>query len=199
MFQSFRWTPSQASTSEDEDARRVPVVQCHPLTPRVQSDIAFDAITPPNSPAPPGARVYGSWCTTVPIRLPQTSPSAMELGQIGASSELLPSYDAESDPAPAYTRLNERPETLARYLFRYGFLCPIFWGFGAAILFWDLNPLPRVIDGKSAAEQAEELSIMRATELKWACRSLYALIVFSAVVGSFVVALYATGSGPFAP
>lgn len=78
-------------------------------------------------------------------------------------------------------------------------VCPIFWGFGAAILFWDLNPLPRVVDGKSAAEQAEELALMRAAELKWACRSLYALIVFSAVAGSFVFALYAIGSDPFAP
>lgn len=121
MFQSFRWTLSQASTREDGDVRRVPVAQCHPLSPRVQSDVVFDAMTPPNSPQPPGARVYGNWCSTVPIHLPQTSPSAMELAQLGTSSELLPSYDAESDPVPAYTRLNERPETLARYLFRYGF------------------------------------------------------------------------------
>ncbi|KAF9505637.1 hypothetical protein BS47DRAFT_1385895 [Hydnum rufescens UP504] len=95
--------------------------------------------------------------------------------QLGASNEHCPGYDTKSDPAPPYTRLDERPETLARYLFRYGF----------------------AIGDKSATEQAEELAIMRATELMWARRSLYAIIVFSVVAGSLVYALFLMGSGAF--
>ena len=121
MFQSSSWTHSQANTPEDEYVRRVPVVQDYPVHPRVQSIMTFHAVTPPNSPAPPGTHVYGDWCRTVPIRLPQIPPSAIQLAQLEAPSEQLPSYSAKSDPAPEYTRLNQQPETLARYLFRYGF------------------------------------------------------------------------------
>jgi hypothetical protein len=75
-------------------------------------------------------------------------------------------------------------------------VCPIFWVIGAAILRCDLNPLPQAIGDKSAAEQAEELAIMRASELMWARRSLYAIIVFSVVAGSLVYALFLMGPGP---
>lgn len=55
---------------------------------------------------------------------------------------------------------------------------PIFWAVGAAIIFTDLNPIPETECGKTADEQAEELAIIRAEELKWAWRCLYALVAF---------------------
>ncbi|KAF8337999.1 uncharacterized protein EI90DRAFT_2528446 [Cantharellus anzutake] len=87
-----------------------------------------------------------------------------------------PAYAPTVDTGPEYTRINENPETLARYLFRNGFFFPFFWILGASILISNLNPIPRpgdlASDVKTEAEYAQELGIIRATELKWAWRSL---------------------------
>jgi hypothetical protein len=117
MFQNYPLTHSQVGTTRHEQTQWDRATQGHPLGPPAPSIIASSTLAPPNTPPPLEARIYGNWCRTVPIRL-QTLPPVM---QLVASNEPCPSYDTKSDPAPPYTRLNEQPETLARYLFRYGF------------------------------------------------------------------------------
>ncbi|KAF8320632.1 uncharacterized protein EI90DRAFT_3020538 [Cantharellus anzutake] len=87
-----------------------------------------------------------------------------------------PFHDSEGDPVPSYQRINRNPETLARYLFRLGFIFPFFWMLAATIIVTDLVPTSYTpIAGKSPEEQQEEIEVHRATELKWAWRSVYAL------------------------
>ncbi|OCH88677.1 hypothetical protein OBBRIDRAFT_844760 [Obba rivulosa] len=89
-----------------------------------------------------------------------------------------PPYAAEP---PAYTRKAEFP-TLAMYLFKFGFLFPLFWIAGSLIL---LSP-PREPEDwettKTEAERKELMEIMRRSEVKWAKRCLFASCLFALIV-----------------
>ncbi|KAI0360513.1 hypothetical protein OH77DRAFT_1470524 [Trametes cingulata] len=88
---------------------------------------------------------------------------------------LPPPYECSIDP-PAYTRVSDQP-TLAMYLFKFGFLFPLFWVAGAFIL---LSPLQAPSDWESTKpeyERQEIIESMRRTEVKWAKRCLVALLV----------------------
>ncbi|RPD65680.1 hypothetical protein L226DRAFT_501321 [Lentinus tigrinus ALCF2SS1-7] len=96
----------------------------------------------------------------------------------GSASETLPPpYECSIEP-PAYSRVADQP-TLAMYLFKFGFLFPLFWLAGALIL---LSPLRAPSDWEAAKpdiERAELIESMRRTEVKWARRCLVALVVFA--------------------
>ncbi|KAH9851686.1 hypothetical protein C2E23DRAFT_757878 [Lenzites betulinus] len=84
-----------------------------------------------------------------------------------------PSYEMSIEP-PAYSAVSDQP-TLAMYLFKYGFLFPLFWVAGAFIL---LSPLQAPADWETTKpeyEREEMIASMRRAELKWARRCLYAL------------------------
>ncbi|KAI0755257.1 hypothetical protein C8Q80DRAFT_1117698 [Daedaleopsis nitida] len=104
-----------------------------------------------------------------------------------SESEVPPSYEDSLQP-PAYTQVSDQP-TLAMYLFKFGFLFPIFWLAGALIL---LSPLRAPEDWemeKSAYEREELIESMRRTEIKWARRCLYALLVTFLVAAAVVLAV----------
>lgn len=68
------------------------------------------------------------------------------------------------------------------YLFRFGFLFPLFWLAGALIL---ISPLRAPEDwevSKTEAEREELIESMRRTEMKWAKRCLVAFSLFSLVI-----------------
>ncbi|EED84910.1 predicted protein [Postia placenta Mad-698-R] len=91
-----------------------------------------------------------------------------------------PPYSSTGEP-PAYSRFAEHP-TLAMYLFRFGFLFPLFWLAGALIL---ISPLRAPEDwevSKTEAEREELIESMRRTEMKWAKRCLVAFSLFSLVI-----------------
>ncbi|KZT70441.1 hypothetical protein DAEQUDRAFT_689102 [Daedalea quercina L-15889] len=97
-----------------------------------------------------------------------------------------PPYSYSTEP-PAYTRYAEHP-TLAMYLFKFGFLFPMFWIAGALIL---VSPLRAPEDwelSKTEAEREELIGSMRQTEVKWAKRCLIALSIFALVVLVVVLA-----------
>ncbi|KAI1798053.1 hypothetical protein LXA43DRAFT_1088203 [Ganoderma leucocontextum] len=101
-----------------------------------------------------------------------------------ASDALPPPYEHSIMP-PAYTQVADQP-TLAMYLFKFGFLFPLFWVAGAMIL---LSPLSAPADweaAKPAVEREELIASMRRTEVKWAQRCLVALSVFCLVVLALV-------------
>ncbi|KAF8338252.1 uncharacterized protein EI90DRAFT_3151994 [Cantharellus anzutake] len=97
----------------------------------------------------------------------------------------------------------KEPNTLSRMLFRFGFLMPVFWLLGALILVLPLkhHPLPRAnsislpIEEAPTSEDIEaHLNRIRRAELKWAWRSLYALVVV-VVTLLFVICVWLGLSG----
>ncbi|KAH9926793.1 uncharacterized protein B0H18DRAFT_1118851 [Fomitopsis serialis] len=96
-----------------------------------------------------------------------------------------PPYSCSSAP-PAYTRYAEHP-TLAMYLFKFGFLFPLFWIAGALILIFPSAP-PRTGSSRRRSRAGELIENMRGTEIKWAKRCLIALSVLILVVLTVVLA-----------
>ncbi|KAI0769869.1 hypothetical protein C8Q74DRAFT_1201787 [Fomes fomentarius] len=109
---------------------------------------------------------------------------------VATDSEVPPSYEDSLEP-PAYTQVSDQP-TLAMYLFKFGFLFPLFWIAGALIL---LSPLSAPEDweaSKPEYERKEIIESMRRTELKWAKRCLYALLTTILVVVAVVLSIVLT-------
>ncbi|KAI0827104.1 hypothetical protein BC628DRAFT_1318960 [Trametes gibbosa] len=97
---------------------------------------------------------------------------------------LPPSYEMSIAP-PAYTTVSDQP-TLAMYLFKFGFLFPLFWVAGAFIL---LSPLQAPSDWETTKpeyERQEIIESMRRTEVKWAKRCLFALGLTTIIVAAVV-------------
>ncbi|KAF9787870.1 hypothetical protein BJ322DRAFT_587480 [Thelephora terrestris] len=121
-----------------------------------------------------------------------SSPSS----RIGGTREsrhdiTLPPYHGEE--LPAYSRWDEEagakePPTLAMYMFKYGFLFPIFWILGSLVLCIPLRAPAGWEPTKTAEERAELIAHMRQTEKKWARRCLVALVSFIIII-IIVVAL----------
>ncbi|KAJ8584614.1 hypothetical protein M405DRAFT_826498 [Rhizopogon salebrosus TDB-379] len=104
---------------------------------------------------------------------------------VAMDEDVPPSY-ADATGLPAYSSTPVEPITLAMYLFKFGFLFPPFWLFGAIIL---LSPLSAPADfepTKSEAERQELVQIMRDAESKWAKRSAWALLIFLVAIGMIV-------------
>ncbi|KAH7924941.1 hypothetical protein BV22DRAFT_1034638 [Leucogyrophana mollusca] len=107
-------------------------------------------------------------------------PAASRSSAVDADAP--PSY-ADATELPAYTSTPAEPVTLAMYLFKFGFLFPLFWVLGAIIL---VSPLTAPADfepSKSEAERMELVQTMRKAEIKWAKRSAWALLILLVAVG----------------
>ncbi|KAH9476670.1 hypothetical protein JR316_0010584 [Psilocybe cubensis] len=114
-------------------------------------------------------------------------------------SDVPPPYAEESAiPLPEYTLHAPEPVTLAMFLFKFGFLFPPFWLFGAFIL---LSPLrepsqpssdedtPAWMPEKTEEERREIIATIRTTELKWARRCLCAFCILTVLaVGGGITA-----------
>ncbi|EPQ53537.1 hypothetical protein GLOTRDRAFT_45136 [Gloeophyllum trabeum ATCC 11539] len=120
-----------------------------------------------------------------------TAPSMYRVGNRESrhdSGALLPMTEADLPPPyeilPAYTESrNEEPTTLAKYMFLYGFLFPPFWIIGTLILFLSLSAPAEWHAEKPEMERQELLNIMRRTEVRWAKRCAFALVLLLLVVG----------------
>ncbi|TBU31349.1 hypothetical protein BD311DRAFT_716535 [Dichomitus squalens] len=98
-----------------------------------------------------------------------------------------PPYEhSESMEPPMYTAVADQP-TLAMYLFKFGFLFPLFWVAGALILLSPLSAPPDWELTKSTIEREELILSMRRTEVKWARRCAAALSVFVVVALALVL------------
>ncbi|KIL57305.1 hypothetical protein M378DRAFT_171908 [Amanita muscaria Koide BX008] len=99
----------------------------------------------------------------------------------GINDSRPPSY---AETLPEYSSSSE-PETLAVYLFKFGFLFPPFWILGAVILISPLRaPEPKEASPSWLPEESHEkrqyITIeMRRVEVKWAKRCLWALITLT--------------------
>jgi len=148
-------------------------------------------------------------------RLPEAFPSdLLSLRSSQGVPESLPPYGA-NDP-PSYTRRIENipgePRTLAMLLFKFGFLFPAFWVFGALLLISPrcpsdpLSPLSQLsawppntaFDAwcneniHTEEDKALFLAKVQQVEMKWAKRCLLALgmlLCFSVAIGLTVFAV----------
>jgi len=96
---------------------------------------------------------------------------------------------------PVYT-LKDQPVTLAMYLFKFGFIFPLFWVMGALILVSPLRAPPPTpsyswLPDKTESERQAVINKMRAEEVKWAWRCLFALLVLVIVAVVIAVSVWA--------
>ncbi|KIO33794.1 hypothetical protein M407DRAFT_240932 [Tulasnella calospora MUT 4182] len=126
-----------------------------------------------------------------------TTRATDPVGVPNPSSETLPpAYGTPECPAPAYEEMQE-PPTMAKYLFKFGFMFPPFWIIGIMIFFTRMEPTPESECGKTAAEQADEIALLRKAELKWSKRCAYALLSLIALVGLIVLICFGAKVGAF--
>ncbi|CDO78005.1 hypothetical protein BN946_scf184664.g2 [Trametes cinnabarina] len=98
---------------------------------------------------------------------------------------LPPPYEHSIEP-PAYSQVSDQP-TLAMYLFKFGFLFPLFWLAGALILFSPLQAPSDWEASKPEYERQELIESMRRTEVKWAKRCLVALLITTFMVAAIAI------------
>ncbi|KAG9114677.1 hypothetical protein FRC07_007613 [Ceratobasidium sp. 392] len=113
---------------------------------------------------------------------------------------------------PAHLAPTPKPMTIAKHLFKFGFLFPPFWVIGACILWSPLrvdpapnsNPEPssslqKDIEAGYASVAQAEVAVARKTELVYARRCLIAAITFVMLVIIVIVATRVARVGAFAP
>ncbi|KAL1739102.1 hypothetical protein HDZ31DRAFT_69291 [Schizophyllum fasciatum] len=113
--------------------------------------------------------------------------------RLSADAEAPPAY--EEDPSPPDYTAKYEPTTLAMFLFKFGFLFPLFWIIGACILLTPLSapaaPSDEDVEAawmpeKTEEERARIVAHIRSVEVKWAKRCLFAfltLIILGAIAG----------------
>ncbi|KAG8709130.1 hypothetical protein FRC09_000849 [Ceratobasidium sp. 395] len=115
-----------------------------------------------------------------------------------------PQYDVP--PAPSYETV-EDPVTLASYLFRYGFVFPLFWLVGAFIIVSDLQHDTSSLSNTEAQPSStttpkspyelqlkgEEMALLRLAELKWAWRCAYAFAIWFVLFITVIAVVIGTG------
>ncbi|KAG5653012.1 hypothetical protein H0H81_002705 [Sphagnurus paluster] len=110
-------------------------------------------------------------------------------------TEALPAY--VEDLPPNYALKAPEPLTLARYLFKFGFLFPPFWIMGAWILWSPLRAPSDETDPegwlpeKTETERKRILEEMRRVEVRWALRCLWSIIIFTLLAIIAAVATWA--------
>ncbi|CAE7117176.1 unnamed protein product [Rhizoctonia solani] len=126
--------------------------------------------------------------------------------QAQAQTQTEPDSPPHYQPAPSYETV-EDPITLASYLFKYGFVFPLFWLVGAFIIISDLHhescsasylesQPPSPTAPKNIYElqlKREEMALLRVAELKWAWRCAYAFAIWFAL--AVIASLVLVGTG----
>ncbi|KIM44061.1 hypothetical protein M413DRAFT_68180 [Hebeloma cylindrosporum] len=115
-------------------------------------------------------------------------------------ADIPPPYSEESAiPLPEYALHAPEPVTLAMYLFKFGFLFPPFWIFGAFILMSPLrepptntnDSVPAWMPEKTEDERKQIIATLREVELKWAKRCLCAILILTVLAVSGGLAAWA--------
>ncbi|KAI6006761.1 hypothetical protein EDC04DRAFT_976206 [Pisolithus marmoratus] len=189
--------------STDVDVEAQVITGCHaPFTLPALPEQARSAAAPTRTPAPademsPTSNPVDDFFGITRPRPTRESrhdsyPSVSRVSDvISMDGEAPPPY-AEGAELPAYTVAQSEPATLAMYLFKFGFLFPPFWILGAIILLSPLNAPAEFEPTKPEAERQELIRTMRETEIKWAKRCAWALlilIVVFAMMAGVVVAV----------
>ncbi|EJD51926.1 hypothetical protein AURDEDRAFT_111484 [Auricularia subglabra TFB-10046 SS5] len=112
--------------------------------------------------------------------------TTIDLGRPSADAPSLPPY---TPPGHLVTVdedgnfVSHEPSTIARELFKYGFMFPPFWVIGACIMFSELKEPSFGWEEKTENEKRLLLESTRVTELKWAKRCLLAFFTLILIIG----------------
>ncbi|ORX40828.1 hypothetical protein BD324DRAFT_647734 [Kockovaella imperatae] len=109
-----------------------------------------------------------------------------DLRQFGVSAGVSPSLGQSSEDLPVYSeQRNTETNTLAKELWKWGWLCPLLWGVGMTILWVPLHTEDEE-DPEKAQRMRELCDIVRETEVKYAKRCLYGFVGFSVLVALII-------------
>jgi len=175
--------------AEPEQARVVPA-RTRPRTPYATATITSESLTSSTTVADVNAMddFLGGVTHVHESRRHDSSSSSNPDSVI---LEVLPPPPYVDTELPAYSLepIDEEPDTLAKYMFTFGFLFPLFWILGAVILVSPLT-LPRDLEPSKSREELELCErVIRAAEVKWAKRcawALFTLLVLAAFVGAVI-------------
>ncbi|WVW80569.1 hypothetical protein I302_102555 [Kwoniella bestiolae CBS 10118] len=93
-----------------------------------------------------------------------------------------------SDELPCYAEETQtEPKTLARALWKWGWVCPLLWFIGMCIIWIPLKPLEEESDPEKAQKLEEMIVILRKTELKYAKRCAYGTLGISVLLVTIIV------------
>ncbi|WVQ63593.1 uncharacterized protein L199_001746 [Kwoniella botswanensis] len=93
-----------------------------------------------------------------------------------------------SDELPCYAEETQtEPKTLARALWKWGWICPLLWIIGMCIMWIPLKPVEEESDPEKAQKLEEMIVILRKTEMKYAKRCAYGTLGFSALLITIIV------------
>ncbi|KDN40593.1 hypothetical protein RSAG8_08065, partial [Rhizoctonia solani AG-8 WAC10335] len=155
---------------------------------------------------------------TVQSQSTPTDSQRLDLESFFGPPPVLPPVDSEkqvSDPRNVFAREPE-PDTVSKYLFWYGFACPLFWLFGSIIFFTSPRPSsgsrpPSTAVGATDNPRSSVLSQggmgsgrrlrslhMQVAERRWSLRCLYAWIILIIFIVCLMLGLWAGRVGAFA-
>ncbi|WVQ95323.1 hypothetical protein IAU59_002419 [Kwoniella sp. CBS 9459] len=165
--------PPFASTS------RVP-----PSQERYDTSIDFSASRPPSYAGDHDARPSPSYAGR-----PSQDPFADLSGGLGGNLAGASTSQAHMmEDLPSYAKETEtEPKTLARALWRWGFLCPFLWFIGMCIMWIPLKPIEEERDAEKAQTLEEMIVILRETELKYAKKCMWGFIAFAVLLTVTIV------------
>ncbi|WWC98277.1 hypothetical protein V866_005168 [Kwoniella sp. B9012] len=93
-----------------------------------------------------------------------------------------------SDELPCYAEETQtEPKTLARALWKWGWICPLLWIIGMCIMWIPLKPVEEERDPKKAQKLEEMIVILRKTEMIYAKRCAYGTLGFSVLLITIIV------------
>ncbi|KAG8935470.1 hypothetical protein FRC02_008021 [Tulasnella sp. 418] len=153
-----------------------------PVARRREGDPTFVDLEPEFPPAPPES--------TPPVNPPRRNrPRGHRTRRVNVEAAGLPQYTREADleavpEPPEYIVEDRSDKTIAELLYRNGFICPLLWLAAITIFFIDLEAdTANCSDLQDVQMRRERHQRMRAIELKWARKSMFAFAVFVVVVG----------------
>ncbi|OCF56192.1 hypothetical protein L486_06133 [Kwoniella mangroviensis CBS 10435] len=93
-----------------------------------------------------------------------------------------------SDELPCYAEETQtEPKTLARALWKWGWICPLLWIIGMCIMWIPLKPIEEESDPEKAQKLEEMIVILRKAEMKYAKRCAYGTLGFSVLLMTIIV------------
>lgn len=198
----WRGTSSQTSTDIDLEAQVI-TGRHAPFTFPAVPEQARSAAAPTRTPAPADetSPVDDFFGVTRPRATRESrhdtySSVSRASGVTPMDGEAPPPY-ADGVELPPYTVASSEPPTLAMYLFKFGFLFPPFWILGAIILLSPLHAPAEFEPAKPEAERQELIGMIRKTEIRWAKRCAWALLILVlvlAMMAGIVVAVVMSGA-----
>ncbi|KAL4071540.1 hypothetical protein V8B97DRAFT_400376 [Scleroderma yunnanense] len=169
---------SEATTSHSVNSgasSTSPILPPPPAVPHTRQQLQEDALTD----------FFGGRGQRVRAQQQQQQPRQPR--QHRAPPPYSPDWDGEK--LPTYTQSDSEPNTVARQMFKYGFLFPLFWVIGVYFLVAPMRVSPDWEQDKTEEEKEKILSDLRQTEAKWAKRCLWALVSFFLCMILIIVAM----------